>query len=90
MCTVRIPSTLREHCDGQVALRFEALSLGSALAQLEQRYPGCAERIAQPDGRPREFVRIYVNDQPACVCDKPSLHLEADDVVSILPAVVGG
>ncbi len=86
----RIPSTLREHCGGHSTVEVEAPDLGAAMARLEAEFPGCATRIARPDGRPREFVRIFVNDEPRCVCHETGLALAAADTISIVPAVPGG
>ncbi len=45
MALIRIPCSLREHCGGQSEVRVEADDLAMALATLENRYPGCRDRI---------------------------------------------
>jgi molybdopterin converting factor small subunit len=71
-------------------IEVEAASVAAAIAEIQRGYPGCGVRIARADGRPREFVRIYVNGLPGCVCDQPDLRLEPGDTISILPSVPGG
>ena len=50
MALIRIPCSLREHCGGQSEVRVEADDLAMALATLENRYPGCRDRIEDPAG----------------------------------------
>jgi molybdopterin converting factor small subunit len=72
--TFRIPSGLREHCDGQATVEVEAGDLHAALRELANRYPRCADRVLGPDGAPREWVRVE----------------QEGDCVNILSAACGG
>ena len=90
MALIRIPCSLREHCGGQSEVRVEADDLGTALASLETRYPGCRERIEDPSGRLREFVRLFLNDHEVQLDREHPVRLRESDAISILPAVCGG
>jgi molybdopterin converting factor small subunit len=90
MALIRIPCSLREHCGGQSEVRVDADDLATALASLETRYPGCRERIEDPSGRLREFVRLFLNDDEVELDATRPLRLKATDQISILPAVCGG
>lgn len=74
MTVLRIPSSLRARCGGQATVALEAESLEEALRELAARYPRCAERVLDPSGHPREWVRI----------------LRDGDAWAIVPAVAGG
>jgi molybdopterin synthase sulfur carrier subunit len=90
MALIRIPCSLREHCGGQSEVRVEADDLAMALATLENRYPGCRDRLEDPAGGLREFVRLFLNDDEVELDATRPVHLAAGDEVSILPAVCGG
>lgn len=88
MSRLRIPRSLREHCGGLSEVEVAATDVVAALVELEQRYPGCRERLLTADGRLREFVQVFVNDQQ--VDATRHRRLRSSDLVSILPAVSGG
>ena len=90
MALIRIPCSLREHCGGQSEVRVEADDLAGALTSLETRYPGCRERIEDPSGRLREFVRLFLNDHQVQLDREHPVALRESDAISILPAVCGG
>jgi molybdopterin converting factor small subunit len=90
MALIRIPCSLREHCGGQSEVRVEADDLAMALASLETRYPGCRDRIEDPAGGLREFVRLFLNDDEVQLDAGHPLRLHESDQISILPAVCGG
>ena len=90
MALIRIPCSLREHCGGHSEVRVDADDVAGALEELEDRYPGCRERITDGSGHLREFVRLLVNEHEVPVEGGLALAVRADDAISILPAVCGG
>ena len=90
MAVFRIPSSLRDACGGAAEVRAVGGDLDSALHDLEARYPGLRDRLADREGHLREFVRLFVNHHPVDVEGALDLPLREDDAVSILPAVCGG
>lgn len=90
MAVFRIPCSLRDACGGASEVRAQGADLDAALHDLEARYPGLRSRLADSQGRLREFVRLFVNDRPVEVDSGLGLALADDDAVSILPAACGG
>ena len=57
---------------------------------LQRAYPGMAGQLLTADGTLHKFVNVYVNDDDVRYMDKLDTKVDADDTVSILPAVAGG
>ena len=90
MAVFRIPCSLRDACGGASEVHAQGADLDAALHDLESRYPGLRNRLADPSGHLREFVRLFVNDRPVEVESGLGVALADDDAVSILPAACGG
>lgn len=86
----RIPGPLRRLSNGQTTVAVEAANLQGAIDQLEQRYPGFRERLLDEEGRPRQFVNIYLNDEDIRLGQGLGSALKESDEISIVPAVAGG
>lgn len=87
---IRIPSPLRPLTGGQSEVAGEPGTLLAVITALDGSYPGLRDRIFESDGRVREFVNVFVNEEDVRFLDGPQTHLRAGDRVSILPAVAGG
>lgn len=87
---VRLPSVLREHAQGKVAVNVEGATVGEALRALVAMYPSMADQLeVDGDDIPR-FVNLYLNDEDVRYLDKLDTKVQSNDVISILPAVAGG
>jgi len=87
---IRIPAPLRPLTGGQGEVTSDPGSLKDVIAALDVAYPGLKDRILEPEGRVREFVNIFVNEEDVRFLQGPETELRAGDRVSILPAVAGG
>jgi MoaD family protein len=88
--TVRVPGQLRQWVDGQKLVEVPPCSVGDAIHELCQRYPGVGERVLDEAGRPRRFVNIYVNGEDVRLLQGNETPLRDGDEVIIAPAVAGG
>ena len=86
----RIPGPLRRLSNGETTVPVQAADLQGAIDQLEQRYPGFRERLLDDEGRPRQFVNIYLNDEDIRLGAGLQSALKESDEISIVPAVAGG
>lgn len=86
---VRIPTILRTYTSGSKSVRGSGSSLAAVIDDLETRYPGLRERLVD-DGGLRRFVNVYVNDEDVRFLGGLSTPVQAEDVVTVLPAVAGG
>ena len=58
--------------------------------ELARRYPGVGDSLFGPDGRLRQFVNVYLNDEDIRYLGQLETTVENGDTISILPAVAGG
>jgi molybdopterin synthase sulfur carrier subunit len=87
---IRIPAPLRPLTGGQGEVTAEPGTLRDVIVALDAAYPGIRDRILEPDGRVREFVNVFVNEEDVRFLQGTETELRAGDRVSILPAVAGG
>ena len=90
MTQFRIPGPLRRLSDGQVTVSVNATDIESAIAALDQRYPGFRDRLLDDKGELRQFVNLYLNDEDVRYLQKLDTPVGEGDKISILPAVAGG
>jgi molybdopterin synthase sulfur carrier subunit len=87
---VRIPQPLRNLTGNQSTVQAAGASLGDAIGDLEQNFPGIRERLMDDGGELRRFVNVYVNGDDVRFIDGLATALKDGDEVSIVPAVAGG
>jgi MoaD family protein len=91
--TVRIPAQIRRLYGAQSQERLDAAAVTTVadlIAALDARYPGMGERLAEPDGRLRRWVNVFINGQDVRELGNTSARLEAGAEVIIVPSVAGG
>ena len=88
---VKIPTPLRGLTNNQDTVSADGAStIGEAIQNLEQQFPGMRERLLDDTGELRRFVNIYVNGEDIRFLDGLSTSIKAGDELSIVPAVAGG
>lgn len=89
-CTVRIPTPLQRFTGGAESLTCQAATLPALLAELIERFPELKERLCEPDGRPRRFFNVYINDEDIRFLGGNTYQFAPTDEVLILPSIAGG
>lgn len=87
--TVKVPTILRTHTEGQPVLEASGATLKEVLGDLETRYPGVTRNLVKEEGLSR-FINVYVNEEDARHLGALEAPLTDGDTVSIVPAVAGG
>ena len=87
---VRVPGPLRRLTAGESVVEVDGATVAEALDALEAKYPGFRERIYDQDGKLRQFVNIYKNDEDIRFGPGLETELTQEDDLSIVPAVAGG
>jgi sulfur-carrier protein len=87
---VRVPGPLRRLTAGESVVEVDGATVAEALDALEAKYPGFRERIYDQDGKLRQFVNIYKNDEDIRFGSGLETELTQEDDLSIVPAVAGG
>ena len=92
MFTVHITGFLTDFTNGQsqIVLDASAATVGEALGSLWLKHPGLRDRVVNEQGKLRQHVNIFLNDEN--VRRKQLLDTTLPDKceITILPAVSGG
>jgi MoaD family protein len=88
--TIHIPTPLRPFTDKLESVDVNGGTVGELLADLTKKYEGLRKHLYAEDGRLRNFVNIYLNDEDIRYLDQLNTRLKDGDTISILPALAGG
>jgi molybdopterin synthase sulfur carrier subunit len=88
--TVKLPTILRKHANGEAKVSAEGATLAEVLKDLESRYPGITKNVIATDGGLHRFINVYLNDEDVRYLGSLETEVNEGDTVSILPAVAGG
>ena len=88
--TVKLPTILRKHADGEARVNADGGTLSDVLHDLEAKYPGITRNVLTDDGGLHRFINVYVNDEDVRYLGSLETEIKEGDTVSILPAVAGG
>jgi len=87
MAQVYIPAQMRDLSQGVEHLEVEARNVRQAIAALDEKFPGMAERLVQ-DGRLRPGLAVSIDGE---LTNQGLLaRLSPDSEVHFLPAIGGG
>lgn len=89
MPTVRIPTVLRKHTDGEAKPTAEGGTVGEVFKNLVATYPDLEDKILDGD-EVRGFINVYVEDEDIRYTGGMATSVDPDDEVAIMPAVAGG
>ena len=88
---VKVPTPLRGLTNNQDMVSADgAGTIGEAIQNLEQQFPGMRERLLDDQGELRRFVNIYLNGEDIRFLDGLNSPVKDGDELSIVPAVAGG
>src|SRR6266704_3157411 len=92
MAAVRIiiPTALRQYAANHDAVEVEAESVLEALTDLVERHDQLRRHLFSEDGRLRNFVNVYVNEEDIRYLQKDATPLKSGDTISIVPSIAGG
>jgi sulfur-carrier protein len=87
---VRIPTPLRKLTNNEELVEVAPGTVGSAIVELQGRFPGIKERLLDEAGAVRRFVNVYVNEEDIRFLQNQDTPLKDGDELSIIPAIAGG
>src|SRR6266581_4922922 len=85
-----IPTALRQYAANHDAVEIEADSVEQALGDLVDQFDQLRRHLYADDGRLRNFVNIYVNEEDIRYLEKDATNLKPGDTISIVPSIAGG
>jgi len=89
MATVRIPTPLRSHTDGNDVVSAAGATVGEIIDDLDKNHPGIRDKLIDDKGV-RRFVNIFVGDEDIRFMDGVDTAVKDSDEISIIPAIAGG
>jgi adenylyltransferase/sulfurtransferase len=88
--TIHIPTPLRPFTDKKESVEVSGATVGELLADLTKRYDGLRKHLYADDGRLRNFVNVYLNDEDIRYLQRENTPVKPGDSLSIVPSVAGG
>jgi len=88
--TINIPTPLRPFTDKKESVEVSGATVGELLADLTTRYQGLRKHLYAENGRLRNFVNVYLNDEDIRYLQREQTPVKAGDTLSIVPSVAGG
>jgi molybdopterin converting factor small subunit len=88
--TIHIPTPLRPFTDKKEAVEVSGTTVGELLADLTTQYGGLKKHLYSDEGKLRNFVNVYLNDEDIRYLQKEQTPVKAGDSLSIVPSVAGG
>ena len=90
MATVYIPTPLRPCAGNQECLELAGSTVSEVLANLTEKYGDLKKHLFSEEGKLRNFVNIYVNDEDIRYLEHEDTPIEEADTISIVPSIAGG
>jgi adenylyltransferase/sulfurtransferase len=88
--TIHIPTPLRPFTEKREAVEVNGATVGELLADLTTKYDGLRKHLYNDDGKLRNFVNIYLNDEDIRYLQREQTPVRPGDSLSIVPSVAGG
>ena len=87
MADLRLPPTLPPLFPGLPRkVQLDAATVGEAIDQLEERWPGLRDRLCEPGPELRRHIHVYVDGERAAL-DTP---IDARSRLDVITAITGG
>src|SRR6187401_2113231 len=88
--TIHIPTPLRPFTDKQESVQVSGGTVGELLADLTTRYEGLKKHLYTDEGKLRNFVNVYLNDEDIRYLQRAQTPVKPGDSLTIVPSVAGG
>ena len=87
---VRVPNILRGATGGRAIVQASGATVGEVFEDLVKRYPQLRPQVLTDDGDLHRHLNVFLNDDDVRYLGKLEAKVEADDTVTLMPAVAGG
>ncbi len=87
---VMIPTALRHYAGNQESLQVQANTVGEVIDQLVNSHQPLKRHLISEEGKIRNFVNIYVNEEDIRYLKNTQTPVKDGDTVTIVPAIAGG
>src|SRR5687768_8899739 len=90
MPKVLIPTPLRQYAGKNNVVELNGASVGEVLNALTSLHPDLRRHLYSDEGKLRNFVNVYLNDEDIRYLQKDQTPVKSGDTLSIVPSVAGG
>jgi sulfur-carrier protein adenylyltransferase/sulfurtransferase len=90
MPKISIPTALRQQVGGEATVSVQGENIGEALSSLTAQFPELKKHLFDANGKLRNFVNIYVNDEDIRYQQAEETPIKESDEISIIPSIAGG
>ena len=90
MATVIIPTPLRKFTNNTARLNIQADTIENTVSELTLNFPDLKKHLLDDKGQIRSFVNIFVGNDDIRNLQQEKTPVQADTVISIVPAIAGG
>ncbi len=87
--TITVPTALRRFAGNQPSVEVAGHTIQEILKDLIRQHPQLGQHLYDKDGKLRNFVRIYVNDEDIRATGDHTPVKEGDEI-AIVPSIAGG
>jgi molybdopterin/thiamine biosynthesis adenylyltransferase/rhodanese-related sulfurtransferase/molybdopterin converting factor small subunit len=86
---VTIPNALRNYAGGQASVEVSGSTISEVLDNLTKQHAALRQHLYTEDGKLRNFVRVYLNDEDIRAKGDDAPVSDGDEI-SIVPSIAGG
>ena len=87
---IEIPSALKHYVNNQDEVEVQGSSIEEAFESLCADYKELKPNLFDDNGKIRNFINIYINDEDIRYADGMSSSVEDGDCIQIVPSIAGG
>jgi len=85
-----IPTPMQRYAGNQEEIEATGGTVDAALANLAQQYPDLRKHLFSDEGKLRNYVNVYVNDEDSRYLQGGETALNDGDTLTIVPSIAGG
>ena len=87
---IEIPSALKQYVNNQDEVEVQASSVEEAFVSLCADYTELKPNLFDDNGKVRNFINVYLNDDDIRYSGGMSSSVEDGDCIQIVPSIAGG
>ena len=88
--SVKLPTALRPFAGQQESVAVDGKTTGEVLDTLFAKHEGLKKQLLTPEGKLRNFVNVYVNEDDMRDLKGLNTPVKDGDALLIVPAIAGG
>ena len=87
---IEIPSALKQYVNNEDEVEVDCSSVQEALDSLCTKFPQIKPNLFDEDGKVRNFINVYLNDDDIRYADGMKSAVKDGDSIQIVPSISGG